>query len=352
MNKLIKRLVEGLFDDFDDDELSISNDSNIAQQIIENEDKPKVKQWLLDNIICKYGDPFKAEEGNDIEFFMVDGELHCNLTLKCHTAKLLDNIPDYIKIDKVSCYVLLLDGFKSFTNLPKEIDGTLHIYKYMNKELIGDFPENIGELNLTDSKIRSLKNLNNTCNHIQQLYIENCNMLTSFDGIPENVEGIKLVKCKKIQNLEGIPETVNDISLVSLSSFDSLSGCPKKLNDNMYILDCKNLNTLTYSPSLILGNYEVEDCFLYQLDMTNCRICGNFKLVNNQLNDLQNGPYQIDGSYFVKDKYLKRLQATDTKMTNVYNNAKFTYCIKKTYFQEDNTYPLMDDSVKIQKEYI
>ena len=163
---------------------------------------------------------------------------------------------------------------------------------------------------------------------------------------------IKLVKCKKIKDLQGIPESVNSIDLVGLSSLESLAGCPKKLDDNLYILECKNLSTLANMPSLILGDCEVRDCFLYQLDMVGCRIVGNFKLINNQLNDLQNGPSQLDSSYIVEDKYLKHLQASETKMTNAYNNAKFIYRVRKKYFIEDNKFPQMDDSVKIEKEYL
>lgn len=88
-------------------------------------------------------------------------------------------------------------------------------------------------------------------------------MFTSFDGIPEEVESMKLSKCKKIVDLQGIPETVNYLSLTSLQSLESLNGCPNKLQNGLYILDCKYLTSLAGSPSLIIGDCEISDSTIY-----------------------------------------------------------------------------------------
>lgn len=343
--------MEGLFDDFDDEILhSSEDDSEISQQIIECEDKPKIKKWLLEHILCTYGTPFKCEEGKDIEFFMDGGELYCDIKINSLSTTFTDEIPDYVKINKLDCRTVM---FNFLTNLPREIDGTLHIYKSKLKDFSDiRFPQKIGELNLVDSKLSSLTGLNDYCKHIDQLNLERCDMFKSFDGIPEEIKSIKLLKCNKIKNLIGIPESVDFLELFVLKSFESLEGCPRKLHNGLYILDCPQLSSLANIADLIIGDVEVQDCLLYQLDMTNCRITGDFKLKNNQLNDLENGPKQIDGSYIIEDKYLSKLNASGTTMTNQYNNAKFIYKVRRNYFKEDKNFPQMSNSVKIEKEYI
>lgn len=67
--------------------------------------------------------------------------------------------------------------------------------------------------------------------------------------------------------------------------------------------------------------------------MQNTRITGSFKLIYVDVVDLENGPKQIDGDYIVIDKYLKYFKASGTKMTNVYNNAKFIYQVSKKRFK-------------------
>lgn len=230
--------MEGLFDDFDDE--TFTNDSDVSQQIIAGEDKPKIKEWLLDHILCMYGTPFKAEEGKDIEFFMEGGELQCDIKINSQSVTFTDEIPDYVKINKIDCGTVM---FNYLTNLPREIDGTLHIYKSKLKDFSDiRFPEKIGELNLVDCKLRSLKGLNEYCKHIDQLNLEGCNMFTSFNGIPDEVESMKLLKCNKIKNLIGIPETIDFVELVVLKSFESLEGCPRKLHNGLYISECPQLS--------------------------------------------------------------------------------------------------------------
>lgn len=344
--------MEGLFDDdFEDEIVSTDNINNdIANKIIMDEDKPKIKQWLLDNILCKYGDPFKCEEDKDIMFFMDYGELYCDLKFNCYSVTFLNEIPDYIKINKINGGTII---FNSYVNLPKEISGTLFITDYKLKDFSKiEFPEKIDQLNLVDCKIRSLKGLNNTCKHITQLTLERCNMFKSFEGIPDEVNSMKLHTCNKIENLIGIPESIDFMELIQLKTFNSLEGCPKKLKDGLYILECPSLSTLTHIAKLIIGDVEISSCSLYQLDMKGCRITGNFKLSDNHLYDLQNGPSQIDGSYIIQDKYLKKLNASETTMTNVYNNARFIYIVKRKYFIDDNTFPQMSDEVKVEKEYL
>lgn len=88
-------------------------------------------------------------------------------------------------------------------------------------------------------------------------------MLTSFDGIPEEVESMKLLECKKIVDLQGIPESVNYLSLVSLKSLETLNGSPNKLQNGLYILDCKYLTSLAGCPSLIIGDCEIRKSTMY-----------------------------------------------------------------------------------------
>lgn len=111
-----------------------------------------------------YGTPFKCEEDKDINFFIEKGELYCDIKIDSQNVTFTDEIPDYVRINKIDCGTV---KFNYLTNLPREIDGTLHIYKSKLKDFSGiKFPQKIGELNLIDCKLRSLKGLNDYCKHI------------------------------------------------------------------------------------------------------------------------------------------------------------------------------------------
>lgn len=315
MNKQIKQLLENLFDDYDDliqnDNDNIEKDS-IGKKITDEDIKKKVKEWLRYNIASS---PENNNIDRNLTFEYIDDILYCNLHFNGYMTVFMSEIPDYVKINKITCKNI---KFNSLYNLPKEIDGDMFIDGYNHTKLIGNFPEKIGCLKIWNSKIKSLEGLNDNCVSIESLEIEACNNFQYFMGIPENVGRVSIQECNKLQNLIGLPESVDDIELTDLRKFSSLEGCPKELKGDLRITDCKKLLSLKYISSLIIGDCSVTYTGIEHLDMTesNTRVIGDFNVSNNKLVDLSNGPEDVRGNYdCAYNSKLTCLNAQDTLMS-------------------------------------
>ena len=315
MNKQIKQLLENLFDDYDDliqdDNDNIEKDS-IGKKITDEDIKKKVKEWLRYNIASS---PENNNIDRNLTFEYIDDILYCNLHFNGYMTVFMSEIPDYVKINKITCKNI---KFNSLYNLPKEIDGDMFIDGYNHTKLIGNFPEKIGCLKIWNSKIKSLEGLNDNCDSIESLEIEACNNFQYFMGIPENVGRVSIQECNKLQNLIGLPESVDDIELTDLRKFSSLEGCPKELKGDLRITDCKKLLSLKYISSLIIGDCSVTYTGIEHLDMTesNTRVIGDFNVSNNKLVDLSNGPEDVRGNYdCAYNSKLICLNAQDTLMS-------------------------------------
>ena len=315
MNKQIKQLLENLFDDYDDliqdDNDNIEKDS-IGKKITDEDIKKKVKEWLRYNIASS---PENNNIDRNLTFEYIDDILYCNLHFNGYMTVFMSEIPDYVKINKITCKDI---KFNSLYNLPKEIDGDMFIDGYNHTKLIGNFPEKIGCLKIWNSKIKSLEGLNDNCDSIESLEIEACNNFQYFMGIPKNVGRVSIQECNKLQNLIGLPESVDDIELTDLRKFSSLEGCPKELKGDLRITDCKKLLSLKYISTLIIGDCSVTYTGIEHLDMTesNTRVIGDFNVSNNKLVDLSNGPEDVRGNYdCAYNSKLSCLNAQDTLMS-------------------------------------
>lgn len=315
MNKQIKQLLENLFDDYDDliqdDNDNIEKDS-IGKKITDEDIKKKVKEWLRYNIASS---PENNNIDRNLTFEYIDDILYCNLHFNGYMTVFMSEIPDYVKINKITCKDI---KFNSLYNLPKEIDGDMLIDGYNHTKLIGNFPEKIGCLKIWNSKIKSLEGLNDNCDSIESLEIEACNNFQYFMGIPKNVGRVSIQECNKLQNLIGLPESVDDIELTDLRKFSSLEGCPKELKGDLRITDCKKLLSLKYISTLIIGDCSVTYTGIEHLDMTesNTRVIGDFNVSNNKLVDLSNGPEDVRGNYdCAYNSKLSCLNAQDTLMS-------------------------------------
>ena len=138
MNKQIKQLLENLFDDYDDliqdDNDNIEKES-IGKKITDEDIKKKVKEWLRYNIASS---PENNNIDRNLTFKYIDDILYCNLHFNGYMTVFMSEIPDYVKINKITCKNI---KFNSLYNLPKEIDGTMFIVSYNHTKLIGNFPE-------------------------------------------------------------------------------------------------------------------------------------------------------------------------------------------------------------------
>ena len=311
MNKLIKQLLENLFDDYDD---IIQNDNddigdNVIAKKLKEEEQQKVKEWLCNNISTNKYKVFLNNIDKYVTFEYIDGILYCNLVFIDSITKFKSPIPDYVKINKIKGNIT----FKSSYNLPKEIEGTMCI-KSNETKITGPFPQKIKVLCIKCPKLKSLKGLNDNCVSIGKLYIDNSLNLQDLTGLPDSVNYLQLTycnfqnlkgcpkqlnvlniqECNKLENLIGCPETIEKIDLLNLENFSSLEGCPKQL-DELNICGCEKLKSLKYISTLI-GK-------------------GGLGVSQSGLVDLSNGPKEIEGNYYCNNNpNLKRLNAQDTVM--------------------------------------
>lgn len=346
MNKVIRKLLENLFDDYDDimqDNNNIEKDS-LGKKIYNEDIKVKIKEWLEFNVIIT----LDSDIDYGLTFEYIDNILYCNLQFNSHIITIRSEIPDYVKINKITCNYIKIN---SLYNLPKEIDGTMIIENYNHTKFIKSFPEKIGRLIIQNSNLKSLEGLNDNCVSIDSLEIESCNNFQYFMGIPDNVYRISIKNCNKLRDLNGLPESVDDIDLTSLRNFSSLEGCPKRLSDDLRIIDCKKLLSLKYISSLIVGDCNVTSTGIEHLDMTESKtaIIGYFNVSHNKLVDLSNGPKEVKGNYIcMYNPKLISLNAEDTFMSGY---MKTFDCRNNRKLKSLHGLPMMDKSnIKIKTD--
>ena len=330
MNKLIKQLLENLFDDYDDvfqdDTGNDYLDNKMAKDIQDREEK-----WIRNNISLSTGNPSEEDAfinniDNYVTFEYVNYQLNLEFT---KTIRFNYPIPDYVEINKIKgdC------TFSSFDNLPNEVDGNMEIISEDTKitgplpqkikslcincpnlkSLKGIvFPQKMESLYINCPKLKSLEGINDSCTSIGYLGINVYN-LEDLTGLPDSVEKLSLNYCNLLnlkgcpkhlkilwlfqcnnKNLIGCPESVENIQLIQLENFSSLEGCPSQLN-SLNIKDCVNLKSLKYISPLITGDFSVTFTGLV---------------------DLSNGPKEVGGNYCCNhNNKMKRLNAQDTVMT-------------------------------------
>ena len=330
MNKLIKQLLENLFDDYDDvfqdDTGNDYLDNKMAKDIQDREEK-----WIRNNISLSTGNPSEEDAfinniDNYVTFEYVNYQLNLEFT---KTIRFNCPIPDYVEINKIKgdC------TFSSFDNLSNEVDGNMEIISEDTKitgplpqkikslcincpnlkSLKGIvFPQKMESLYINCPKLKSLEGINDSCTSIGYLGI-NVDNLEDLTGLPDSVEKLSLNYCNLLnlkgcpkhlkilwlfqcnnKNLIGCSESVENIQLIQLENFSSLEGCPSQLN-SLNIKDCVNLKSLKYISPLITGDFSVTFTGLV---------------------DLSNGPKEVGGNYCCNhNNKMKRLNAQDTVMT-------------------------------------
>ena len=292
MNKLIKQLLENLFDDYDD---IIQNDSDdIRTELVDQMlkyDVEKAKKWILNNISIIGVDDGIIGDINRYVTITVDDNNY-DLNVFCYyKIKFERPIPNYVRINKIKC-----DGgviFSSSDNLPKEIGEQVQIESDEIK-FTGPFPQKIKYLYIKCPKLKSLEGINDSNVSIDYVIIKDCKNLQDLAGLPDSVRNLFLENCDKLENLIGCPESVDYIYLNKLDNFRSLEGCPSQLN-KLNIRDCGKLKSLKHISPLI-----TEELAFF----------------NTGLIDLSNGPKEIQGNYeFMFNPNLIRLNAQDTIMT-------------------------------------
>ena len=327
MNKLIKQLLENLFDDYDD---IIQNDSDdIRTGLIDKMlkyDTEKAKKWILNNIsIIGDEDEIIGDINRYVTITVDDDNYDLNLNVIYYKIKFERPIPYYVRINKIKC-----DGgviFSSSDNLPKEVGEHMTIESDEIK-FTGHFPQKIKYLYIINCpKLKSLEGLNNSYTSIEYLTIKDCKNLQDLTGLPDSVRNLSLENCDKLENLIGCPESVDYIYLSGLDNFKSLEGCPSQLN-KLNIRDCGKLKSLKHISPLITG----ELAFFY-----------------TGLIDLSNGPKEIQGNYeFMFNPNLIRLNAQDTIMTG--HNTIF-HCYGNDSLKELTGLPKMKyKDIKISTE--
>ena len=274
MNKLIKQLLENLFDDYDD---IIQNGSDdIRTELVDKmlkQNAEEAKKWILNNISIIGDEDEIIGDINRYVTITVDDNYDLNLNvIYYYKIKFEKPIPDYVRINKIKCYDCVI--FSSSDNLPKEVGEHIQIESDEIK-FTGPFPQKIKCLLIKCPKLKSLEGLNNSYTSIEYLTINNCKNLQDLAGLPDSVRNLSLENCDKLENLIGCPESVDYIYLNKLDNFRSLEGCPSQLN-KLNIRDCGKLKSLKHISPLITE----ELAFFY-----------------TGLIDLSNGPEEIKGNY-------------------------------------------------------
>ena len=326
MNKLIKQLLENLFDDYDD---IIQNGSDDIRTALVDKmlkyDAEKAKKWILNNISIIGDEDEIIGDINRYVTITVDDNYYLNLNvIYYYKIKFERPIPDYVRINKIKC-----DGgviFSSSDNLPKEVGEHMTIESDEIK-FTGPFPQKIKYLYIKCPKLKSLEGINDSNVSIDYVTIKDCKNLQDLTGLPDSVRNLSLENCDKLENLIGCPESVDYIYLSNLDNFRSLKGCPSQLN-KLNVRDCGKLKSLKHISPLITE----ELAFFY-----------------TGLIDLSNGPKEIQGNYeFMFNPNLIRLNAQDTIMTG--HNTIF-HCYGNDSLKELTGLPKMKyKDIKISTE--
>ena len=142
MNKLIKQLLENLFDDYDDVFQDDTEYEPITKHLLKD-DVEKAKKWIRNNISLSTGNPSEEDAfinniDNYVTFEYVNYQLNLEFT---KTIRFNYPIPDYVEINKIKgdC------TFSSFDNLSNEVDGNMEIISEDTK-ITGPLPQKIKSL--------------------------------------------------------------------------------------------------------------------------------------------------------------------------------------------------------------
>ena len=339
MNKLIKTLLENLFDDYDDIFQDDTEYEPITKHLLKD-DVEKAIKWVRNNISLIDFDDIVDDDIDEYVTITVDDDYQLNLEIVDYEIKFENPIPDYVRINKIKgCCAT----FSSSDNLPKEIEGTLQI-KSNEIKFNGLFPSRLDALYIECPKLKSLKGLNDSCASIYYVRIDGCKNLQDLTGLPDSVNYLLLKDCNflnlkgcpkqlkkleidycdNLENLIGLPESVDNIELSYLGNFSSLEGCPAQLNE-LRIRNAFKLKSLKYISPLITRFFSVQYTGLV---------------------DLSNGPKEVGGNYYCIDNpNLKCLNAQDTVMTG--HDTTF-YCYGNDILKELTELPTMKyEDIKI-----
>lgn len=204
MNKLIKQLLENLFDDYDDIIQNGSDDTRteLVDKMLKSHAE-EAKKWILNNISIIGDEDEIIGDINRYVTITVDDNYDLNLNVIYYKIKFERPIPDYVMINKIKC-----DGgviFSSSDNLPKEVGEHMTIESDEIK-FTGHFPQKIKYLYIINCpKLKSLEGLNNSYTSIEYLTIKDCKNLQDLTGLPDSVGNLSLENCnftnlKDVQN--------------------------------------------------------------------------------------------------------------------------------------------------------
>ena len=141
MNKLIKQLLENLFDDYDDVFQDDTEYEPITKHLLK-EDVEKAIKWIRNNIsLIDFDDIVDDDIDEYVTITVDDDNYDLNLNVfSYYKIKFERPIPDYVRINKIKC-----DGgviFSSSDNLPKEVGEHITIESDETK-FTGPFPQKI-----------------------------------------------------------------------------------------------------------------------------------------------------------------------------------------------------------------
>ena len=339
MNKLIKQLLENLFDDYDDVFQDDTEYEPITKHLLKDDVEIAIK-WIRNNISLIDFDDIVDDDIDEYVTITVDNDYQLNLEIVDYEIKFENPIPDYVRINKIKgCCAT----FSSSDNLPKEIEGSLQI-KSNEIKFNGLFPSKLDALYIECPKLKSLEGINdsnisidyvtiNDCKNLQDLTglpdsvnylsLKDCNFL-NLKGCPKQLKKLEIDYCDNLENLIGLPESVDNIELSYLGNFSSLEGCPAQLNE-LRIRNAFKLKSLKYISPLITRVFSVQYTGLV---------------------DLSNGPKEVEGDYCCIDNpNLKCLNAQDTVMTG--HDTTF-YCYGNDILKELTELPTMKyEDIKI-----
>ena len=323
MNKLIKQLLENLFDDYDDI-LQDTEEDVITSRILKY-DAERAKKWVLNNISIIGDDSEIISDTNNYVTITVD-DANYGLNVDSYTyykLKFEKPIPYYVNINKITCYGGVI--FSSTDNLPKEAGENIQIESDETK-FTNPLPQNIKYLRIKCPKLKSLEGINDNYASIDYIYITNSENLQDLTGLPDSVGNLSLENCN-FSNLKGCPKQLNILNIDSCDKLENLIGCPESV-DYIYLSELDNFRSLEGCPSQ-LNSLKIRDCGkLKSLKHISPLITEQLYFVHTGLIDLSNGPKEIQGNYeVIYNLNLIHLNAQDTVMTghntifHCYNNG-------------------------------
>ena len=122
-------------------------------------------------------------------------------------------------------------------------------------------------------------------------------------GLPRYVGGeLGLHGFTNVTNLEGLPDNVNSLRIAGFTKLTSLKGCPTNVNNKFAISQCASLKGLDYLPKHIGGsitiNYNKNLLSIDGLSRVTNVVNGNLFLNSNyKLKSLEGCPSIVDGLF-------------------------------------------------------